>query len=263
MTEPDDVDLERRFGGLRRLHGDAGYRQLRRLHVAVVGLGGVGSWAVEALARSGVAALTLVDLDHVGESNINRQVQALTETLGQHKGEALRERIARIHPGCAVKVVDAFVDADNWPQLLGDAEALHGVVDACDQVRAKVAMADWARRRKAAFVCVGAAGGKQLPQALDEADLADTTHDPLLASLRARLRREHGAPRQGRIGIRCIFSREAVARPATAEGEACAVDGTLNCAGYGSSVMVTASFGMAAAAAVVAQAVKKAAAAAG
>ena len=96
MTEPDDVDLERRFGGLRRLHGDAGYRHLRGLHLAVVGLGGVGSWAVEALARSGVAALTLVDLDHVGESNINRQVQALTETLGQHKGEALRTH--RAHP---------------------------------------------------------------------------------------------------------------------------------------------------------------------
>lgn len=257
MTDLDDVDLERRFGGLRRLHGDAGYARLRSLHLAVVGLGGVGSWAVEALARSGVAALTLVDLDHVGESNINRQVQALTDTLGQHKGEALRERIARIHPGCRVTVVDAFVDTDNWPSVLGDAPSLDGVIDACDQVRAKVAMADWARRRKAAFVCVGAAGGKQLPQALDEADLADTTHDPLLASLRARLRREHGAPRQGRMGVRCIFSREAVARPVSSDGEACAVDGSLNCAGYGSSVMVTASFGMAAAASLVAQAVKK------
>lgn len=263
MTAPDDVDLERRFGGLRRLYGEAGYRHLRGLNLAVVGLGGVGSWAVEALARSGVATLTLVDLDHVGESNINRQVQAVTETLGQHKGEALRERIARIHPGCAVRVVDAFVDADNWPMLLGDTEVLHGVIDACDQVRAKAAMADWARRAKAAFVCVGAAGGKQRPEALDEADLADATHDPLLASLRARLRREYGAPRQGRLGVRCIYSREAVARPATAEGDACAVDGSLNCAGYGSSVMVTASFGMAAAASVVRQALKKTAAASG
>ncbi len=252
-----DADLERRFGGLRRLYGDAGYVRLRGLHVAVIGLGGVGSWAVEALARCGVAALTLVDLDHVAESNINRQVQALTGTLGQHKGDALRDRVAAIHPGCQVRVVDAFVDAENWPALLGPEGPPDAVIDACDQVRAKAAMAAWARRSRVPFVCVGAAGGKQLPQALDEADLADTTHDPLLASLRARLRREAGAPRQGRIGVRCIFSREAVARPATPEGEACAVDGSLNCAGYGSSVMVTASFGLAAAACAVSQALKK------
>ncbi len=257
MNPHDDADLERRFGGLRRLHGDAGYARLRALHVVVVGLGGVGSWAVEALARSGVAALTLVDLDHVAESNINRQVQALTATLGQHKGEALRDRIGAIHPGCEVRVIDAFVDAENWPALLGESAVPDAVIDACDQVRAKAAMAAWARRSRVPFVCVGAAGGKQLPQALDEADLAETTHDPLLASLRARLRREAGAPRQGRIGVRCIFSREAVARPSTPEGAACAVDGTLNCAGYGSSVMVTASFGMAAAASAVAQALKK------
>ena len=105
-TDPGgDMDAERRFGGLRRLYGPEGYQRLRGLHVAVVGLGGVGSWAVEALARSGVAALTLVDLDHVAASNINRQVQATTQTLGQHKGEALRERIRSIHPACAVRVV--------------------------------------------------------------------------------------------------------------------------------------------------------------
>jgi tRNA A37 threonylcarbamoyladenosine dehydratase len=217
----------------------------------------VGSWAVEALARSGVAALTLVDLDHVSESNVNRQIQALTDTLGQHKGEALRERIARIHPACQVQVVDTFVAADNWLALLADAGPIDGVIDACDQVRAKVAMADWARRQKQSLVCVGAAGGKRLPHAVEEADLADTTHDPLLASMRTRLRREHGAPRQGRMGVQCIFSREAVMRPATGDGDACAVDGSLNCAGYGSSVMVTASFGMAAASSLVAQALKK------
>jgi tRNA A37 threonylcarbamoyladenosine dehydratase len=247
--------LERRFGGLRRLYGEAGYERLRGLRVAVVGLGGVGSWAVEALARSGVAGLTLVDLDHVAESNINRQVQAVEATLGQHKGEALKVRIAGIHPGCAVQVIDAFVDEQNWPGLI-DGLPLDGLIDACDQVRAKAALAAWAMRQRLPFVCVGAAGGKQRAEALEVADLADTTHDPLLASLRARLRREQGAARQGRIGLRCVFSREAVARP-EAQGEACAVDGSLNCAGYGSSVMVTASFGMAAAGELVAQVLKK------
>jgi len=100
--EADEADLERRFGGLRRLYGDAGYARIRAARVAVVGLGGVGSWTVEALARSGVAALTLIDLDHVAESNINRQVQATTPTLGQSKAQALAERIALIHPGCRV-----------------------------------------------------------------------------------------------------------------------------------------------------------------
>ncbi len=248
-------DLERRFGGLRRLYGDEGYAALRSLHLGVVGLGGVGSWAVEALARSGVAGLTLIDLDHVAESNINRQVQALSSSLGQHKGEALRARIAEIHPGCEVRVIDAFVEPGNWPGLLEGA-ALDGLIDACDQVRAKAALAAWALQQRIAFVGVGAAGGKQRPEAMELADLAETTHDPLLASLRARLRREQAAPRQGRIGLRCVFSREAVARPVQ-EGEACAVDGSLNCAGYGSSVMVTGAFGMAAAAELIRQCLKE------
>lgn len=248
-------DLERRFGGLRRLYGPAGYEALRGLRLAVVGLGGVGSWAVEALARSGVAALTLVDLDHVAESNINRQVQALSSSLGQHKGEALLARVAEIHPGCEVRVIDAFVEPGNWPALLEGA-ALDGLIDACDQVKAKAALAAWALQQRVAFVSVGAAGGKQRPEALELADLAETTHDPLLASLRARLRREQAAPRSGRMGLRCVFSREAVARPEQ-NGEACAVDGSLNCAGYGSSVMVTGAFGFAAAAELVQQSLKK------
>ena len=124
------ADLERRFGGLRRLYGDAGYARLRAARVAVVGVGGVGSWAVEALARSGVAALTLIDLDQVSESNINRQVQALVHTLGVAKVDALAQRIADIHPGCEVTAVEAFVDADNWPALL--ATPVDAVIDACD-----------------------------------------------------------------------------------------------------------------------------------
>ena len=246
-VQPEDADLERRFGGLRRLYGDAGYAKVRGAAVAVVGLGGVGSWAAEALARSGVARLVLIDLDHVSESNINRQVQALGDTVGQHKGEALRHRVADIHPGCEVQVVDAFVDASNWPGLLP--APVQAVIDACDQVRAKQVLAAWARAAAVPLVCVGAAGGKREAQCVEVADLADTTHDPLLASLRQRLRKDAGAPRQGRMGVRCVFSREAVAGPA----DNCATDGSLNCHGYGSSVTVTATFGMVAAGEALAQ----------
>lgn len=244
-----DADLERRFGGLRRLYGDAGYARLRAARVAVVGLGGVGSWAVEALARSGVAALILIDLDHVAESNINRQVQALGRTLGQAKAQALRERIADIHPGCVVSTVEDFVGPENWPALLP--APVDVLIDACDQVQAKLALAAWALQTGHRLVCVGAAGGKQQPQAVEVADLAQVSHDPLLASLRQRLRQAGLLAKGGggpATGLRCVYSREAVALPAAADaGAACTVDGSLNCHGYGSSVTVTASFGMAAA----------------
>jgi tRNA threonylcarbamoyladenosine dehydratase len=244
----DSPDLERRFGGLRRLYGDAGYARLRSLRVAVVGLGGVGSWAVEALARSGVASLTLIDLDHVAESNVNRQVQALGATLGKAKAEALRERIADIHPGCSVHAVEEFVDESNWPSLL--AQPVDAVIDACDQVRAKAAMAAWSLATGTPLVLSGAAGGKQRAQDVLVEDMADVTHDPLIASLRQRLRKQHGAARKGRIGVRCVFSREEVKPPQDAAS--CDVDGTLNCHGYGSSVAVTATFGMVAASEVIA-----------
>jgi tRNA A37 threonylcarbamoyladenosine dehydratase len=240
----DGADLERRFGGLRRLYGDAGYARIRTARVAVVGLGGVGSWAVEALARSGVAALTLIDLDHVAESNINRQVQALGATLGMAKARALAERIADIHPGCTVHEVEAFVDEGNWPTLLpGPVDA---VIDACDQVRAKLVLALWAQASGTPLVCVGAAGGKQDAAQVAAADLADATHDPLLAALRQRWRQQGAARGGAAMGLRCVFSRESVVLPAGTEG--CAVDANLNCHGYGSSVAVTATFGFVAAA---------------
>ncbi|MCV2359163.1 tRNA threonylcarbamoyladenosine dehydratase [Paucibacter sp. TC2R-5] len=244
------ADTERRFGGLRRLYGDADYQRLRGAHFAVVGLGGVGSWVVEALARSGVAGLTLIDFDQVAESNVNRQVQALGSTLGMAKAEALRLRIQDIHPECRVRVIEEFVDEQNWPGLLDGAEApLDGLVDACDQVRAKAQLAAWALQQRLPFVAVGAAGGKREPHLMSIEDLADTSHDPLLASLRQRLRQHHAVPRKGKMGLACVFSREPVHRPTAGDGdETCAVDGSLNCHGYGSSVAVTASFGMAAAA---------------
>ena len=244
-----DADLERRFGGLRRLYGDAGYARIRAAHVVVVGVGGVGSWAVEALARSGVAELTLIDLDQVSESNINRQVQALGATLGQAKTEALRARIADINPACKVNAIEEFVDESNWPGLLSTHQGVpppapvSAVIDACDQVRAKAVIAAWAIASKTPLVSVGAAGGKQRAHAVEVADLADTTHDPLLASLRQRLRQHHAGARKGAMGVRCVFSREAVTTP----GGVGAVDANLNCHGYGSSISVTATFGMVAA----------------
>lgn len=245
MTHLDEAaDLQRRFGGLERLYGMDGAAAIRRAHVAVVGIGGVGSWAAEALARSGVGALTLVDLDHVAESNINRQVHALSSTVGQAKVLAMRDRIAQIHPGCRVEVVEEFVEPENWPRLLpGGVDA---VIDACDQVKAKVAMAAWARESRGLFIACGAAGGKRLAHQVDIDDLSQTTHDPLLAQLRYRLRKFHGAAKDGKkIGVACVFSREAVAPP----DPSCALegDGSLNCHGYGSVVSVTATFGQCAA----------------
>ncbi|MCZ8253862.1 MAG: tRNA threonylcarbamoyladenosine dehydratase [Hylemonella sp.] len=235
---------ERRFGGLARLYGVAGAQCIRASHVAVVGVGGVGSWAVEALARSGVGRLTLIDLDHVAESNINRQIQATEATLGQAKVLALRDRIAQINPGCQVKCIEEFVAPDNWPALLP--AGVEAVIDACDQVQAKTAMAAWARTSKALFITVGAAGGKRLAHQVDIEDLSKVTHDPLLAQLRYRLRKQHGAPKEGRrIGVACVYSREAVRGP----DASCAVegDGSLNCSGYGSLVSVTSTFGQCAA----------------
>ena len=239
----DAADLERRFGGLRRLYGDAAYARIRAARVAVIGVGGVGSWAAEVLARSGVAELTLVDLDHVAESNINRQVQALGATLGMAKVRALAQRFADIHPGCRVHEVEEFASAENWPALLP--QPVDVVIDACDQLRAKLAMAAWSLATRSPLVVVGAAGGKRRAQAVEVADLAEATHDPLLASLRQRLRQQHGAARKGAIGLRCVFSREPVTMPAL--DETCDVEANLNCHGYGSTVSVTATFGMVAA----------------
>ena len=187
----------------------------------------------------------MIDLDHVAESNVNRQIHALTTTLGQAKVQAMANRIALINPECRVDGIEEFVDAANWPAIVPG--PISAVIDACDQVRAKTAMAAWAIQTPTPFITVGAAGGKRLAHKVDVDDLAHTTHDPLLAQLRYRLRRERGAARDGkRIGVACVFSRESVAPPHAS----CAVDegdGSLNCHGYGSSVAVTSTFGQCAA----------------
>jgi tRNA A37 threonylcarbamoyladenosine dehydratase len=247
------MTLDRRFGGMARLYGVEGAEKIAMSHVLIVGIGGVGSWVAESLARSGVGEMTLVDMDHVAESNINRQIHALESTLGMSKVLAMKERIGQINPQCLVHTVDDFVTPENWESLIqgvqnvSDARSpVSAVIDACDQVKSKVAMADWAIRQKKFFVCLGAAGGKRHAHLVEQADLSKVTHDPLLAQVRYRLRKERGAPKDGaKIGVQCVFSRENVAPPDPScqlEG-----DGSLNCHGYGSVVTVTASFGMVAA----------------
>ena len=240
----------RRFGGMDRLYGVDGAANIAKAHVLIVGIGGVGSWVAESLARSGVGEITLVDMDHVAESNINRQIHALESTLGMAKVTAMKERIAQINPQCLVHTVDDFVTPENWIALIQNLQAspstrspLSAVIDACDQVKSKVAMADWAIRQKQFFVTLGAAGGKRQAHLVEQADLSKVTHDPLLAQVRYRLRKERGAPKDGaKMGVRCVFSRENVAPPdPTCQIEG---DGSLNCHGYGSVVTVTACFGM-------------------
>ena len=193
---PADED-ERRFGGLARLYGVAGAARIRAAHVLVIGIGGVGSWAAECLARSGVACITLVDMDHVAESNINRQIHASDTSLGMSKIEAMRQRVASYAPRCRVLGIDDFVSPENWGEIWAQAHALQAVdavLDCCDQVKTKTALAAWAQQKSiqktCAFISVGAAGGKRRADLLEIADLQAVTHDPLLAQVRYRLRKQ-------------------------------------------------------------------------
>jgi tRNA threonylcarbamoyladenosine dehydratase len=242
MNSPD---LSRRFGGITRLFGEGALPRLEAAHVCVVGIGGVGSWAVEALARSGVRRLTLVDLDHVAESNVNRQIHALESTLGQAKVLAMKARIAGINPVCEVTTIEEFVTTDNAASLLPSCDC---VIDAIDQVRPKAALIAYCRNAGIPMITTGAAGGKSDPALIRVDDLSRTTQDPLAASLRSTLRRDHGFPRdlKKKFDVDCVYSLEPVSRPVTADSCETGPAG-LSCAGYGSSVCVTAAFGFAAA----------------
>ncbi|MBI5109558.1 MAG: tRNA threonylcarbamoyladenosine dehydratase [Rhodocyclales bacterium] len=244
-------DHERRFGGIERLYGAGALARARGAHVTVIGIGGVGSWAAEALARSGIGRLTLIDLDHVAESNINRQVQALGTTLGAAKVLAMRERILAINPECTVACVEEFIDEQNIAGLLPACDA---VIDAIDQVRAKAALIAHCRRTGLRIVTTGGAGGRTDPTRIEVIDLARTTQDALASRVRAKLRKDYGFSRdpKRKFGVDCVFSPEQALRSAgaCATPEAMEFDAGagLNCAGYGSSVAVTAGFGFAAAA---------------
>lgn len=253
MSESDEsIDEMRRYGGIVRLYGADGLARLRAARVAVAGIGGVGSWAVETLARSGVGYLRLIDLDHVAESNMNRQIHALEGTLGQAKIEAMAERIRAIDPRTVVEGIDDFVTPDNVGQLLDT--SLDFVIDAIDDMKAKAAMLGWARREGVRIITIGAAGGQKDPRRIEVVDLARASQDPLLARLRKRLRREHGFPRGGdkRFNIEAVYSLEPLQYP---EGTCEADVGPqgLSCAGFGSSMAVTATFGIMAAGRVVDQ----------
>ncbi|PKO84554.1 MAG: tRNA cyclic N6-threonylcarbamoyladenosine(37) synthase TcdA [Betaproteobacteria bacterium HGW-Betaproteobacteria-11] len=255
-----DTDAARRFGGIERLYGAGSLARLARAHVCVIGIGGVGSWAAEALARSGVGRLTLIDLDHIAESNINRQIHALESTLGAAKVTTMAARIGDINPACEVRVIDEFIAEDNLAALLPACDA---VLDAIDPVRAKAALIAHCRQQRQFIVTTGGAGGRCNPTRITVNDLSRTTQDALAAKVRARLRKDYGFPRgpKSKFGVDCVYSLEPIRRPASADfspAEACVISTTddtafngaagLGCAGYGSSVTVTASFGLAAAA---------------
>jgi tRNA A37 threonylcarbamoyladenosine dehydratase len=265
-----DADAERRFGGLARLYGEAAPARLAAAHVAVVGIGGVGSWTAEALARSGVGHLTLIDLDHVSESNINRQIHALTSTLGLSKIEAMAERVRQINPDCVLELVDDFVSAENIEAVLaGDYDM---VIDCADQAPAKIAMILHARARKQALLICGGAGGKTDPLSLRSGDLSAAVNDALLAKLRNTLRRQHGFPKASdqagkprkrvpKMNVRALWFDQPAILPTAwaqpAEAASAAPQG-LSCAGYGSIVTVTAIMGMAAANEAIAQVLRQA-----
>lgn len=238
-----DDDHGRRFGGLDRLYGDGTRLTLHQSHVAIIGVGGVGSWTVEALTRSGVGQLTLIDLDHIAVSNINRQIHALDSTLGQAKVQALATRIRDINPACKVNLIEDFLDENNLATLMSPGR-FDAVVDACDEARVKTALIAHARLHKIPLIVCGAAGGKSNPLSLRQDDLGRVTHDALLARIRNQIKKEFNLqPRKnGKFGVSCLYLEEASRRSTSC------TTGDLNCAGYGSAVTVTAAMGLAAAA---------------
>lgn len=251
MTADQLVDIQRRFSGVRRLYGEQGLAGLQQAHVLVIGIGGVGSWAVEALARNAVGKLTLVDLDNIAESNMNRQIHALDETLGKAKVTAMRERIAAINPLCEVAEIEDFVTPENLASILAGQPDV--VVDCMDDTKAKIALAAYCKQQKLPLIMVGSAGGKLDATRIRLADLAHVQGDRMLAKVRNQLRRDHGFPKasdhkkSAKFGIVAVYSDEPVERP----DEACETSSAgltgLNCAGYGSSICVTASAGFVAA----------------
>lgn len=246
-TPTEDVDFTRRFGGIGRLYGEPALERFRAAHVCVIGVGGVGSWVVEALARSAIGHLTLIDLDNVAESNINRQIQALSSTIGMPKIEALRQRIAEINPFCQVTLVEDFIDLENIETLVAN-QGFDYVVDAIDSVKPKAALIAWCSANKMPLVVVGGAGGQIDPTKVEIRDLARTEQEPLLKKVRKLLRAQYGFSRgeKQKYHIDAVFSMEPLRYPDT--GDACEIDDNgitgLNCAGFGSCMVVTATFGM-------------------
>ncbi len=228
----------RRFGGVSRLYGPELRERFLNATVVVAGLGGVGSWAAEALARTGIGHLILIDFDHISESNTNRQIHALEGQYGKAKVEAMTQRLLQINPEIKLTAYDEFLEPENLDRLIPDNAF---VLDATDSVQTKIALSVWAVKNNRLLVMCGAAGGKSDPTSVRCNDLSRTEQDALLAKVRQGLRQDHGFSRnlKKKIGIRAIYSHEP---------RAGASSGGLACSGYGSTVMVTAACGFVAAA---------------
>jgi len=247
----DKSDYERRFGGVRRLYGEAGIKKLQGSHIVVIGIGGVGSWTAEALARNAIGQITLIDLDNISESNVNRQLHAVDGAFGKAKVSAMHERILSINPHCVVIEIEDFITIENLESLLNF--QCDVIVDCIDDAQAKIALADFCKRKQLPLIMAGSAGGRLDPTRAQVADLAFVTGDRLLSKVRNQLRRNYAFPkasntkRSAKFGIDCVYSDEQAIKPESAcEVDSSAITG-LNCAGYGSSVCVTAPFGFTAA----------------
>jgi len=248
----DTLDSARRFGGVSRLYGAEGLARLQTAHVCVIGIGGVGSWAVEALARNAVGTITLIDLDNIAESNVNRQLHAVEGNFGKAKVSAMAERIRLINPVAKVIEIEDFVTINNISQLLS--HAYDGVIDCIDDAKAKAAIAHFCKTYHLPLVMTGAAGGRADGSRIKQVDLAQVSHDKLLAKVRNILRRDYGfakvssdKAKASKLGIHCVYSDEEVIKPEAVCALASASITGLSCAGYGSSVTVTAPFGFIAA----------------
>lgn len=250
MQTEYELDFERRFGGIARTYGNQALRRFQAAHVCVIGVGGVGSWAVEALARSAIGQLTLIDLDNVAESNINRQLPALSSTIGAPKVEVLKARILDINPSCQVNLIEDFVELDTIAQFIN--KDMSYVIDCIDNFRVKAALIAYCKRQKIKVITLGGAGGQRDPSQIRLGDLARSQQDPLLARVRKQLRQEYDFSRnpKRRFEIPCVWSEEQMQFP-SAEGEMCSERPTdtnassLSCAGgLGSVMTVTASFAL-------------------
>ncbi len=231
-------EYERRFAGVAKIYGEDEFQHYENSHVMVIGIGGVGSWAVEALARTGVGELTLVDMDSIAASNINRQLPAMTSTLGYEKIEVMAERCRQINPRIKINLVDDYLSADNIKEVLAEAPDI--ILDCIDDVKAKLALMLHCRFNKIPLIVSGGAGGKLDPLKIRVADLSKTEQDPMLAKLRTQLRGMGICKKsKDKFGITCVYS---IDNPFSST-DVCASAG-LRCGGYGSAVVVTSSFAM-------------------
>lgn len=243
-------NYQQRFGGIARLYGTESLQSLAKSHVCVIGIGGVGSWCVEALARSGIGKITMIDMDDICLTNINRQLPAMTGTIGQLKTEVMQARIKLINPECEVKIIDDFISADNLSDYIQP--DYDYVIDAIDSVKTKAALIAYCKRHKIKIICIGGAGGQTDPTQIQITDLSKTIQDPLLAKVRSVLRKEYGFSQnpKRKFAIPCVFSTQPLIFPQS--DTQCETSATMNCAnGFGAATMVTATFGFFAVAKVV------------